>query len=227
MRKLAAAWYGAGASVILLIAFFVMQGTRGNALDLPLRWHLTALLPFIAGLAVAGYKITLNLSKGQFEISSDVKALPEIPGQEKQPSSLPKPPPDDWTRAREPDDWTRAREEEYERTDHYMLAHEYRPSQDKPGYYDTFIFVVRHEKRSDDPPRRRLSEIEKAEFFFGASWDNQIFEIRNTGDVLGVRTLAWGTFLATCRITLAGREIILHRYIDFSMAQSADKKIAT
>src|SRR5262249_32002912 len=52
-------------------------------------------------------------------------------------------------------------------------------------------------------------------------WGNEIFTIPNSGGLLGVRTHAWGTFLATCRLTFtdsARPPIVLHRYIDFEMA---------
>ena len=120
-----------------------------------------------------------------------------------------------------PAQWHHARIEEYERTNGYMLVHTYRPSL-KPGQlYDIFIFLVRHRKGTAGPPKREFIEIKQAEFFFGDSWKNRKFKVENAGGLIGIRTAAWGTFLATCRITFkkrATKPIILHRYIDFEMA---------
>jgi hypothetical protein len=115
-----------------------------------------------------------------------------------------------------------AHESEYERTRHYMLSHTYGPSTVKGQKFDIFIFIVCHERGTSGPPRTRLEEIEKADFFFGSSWDNETFEVRNEKTIIGVRTRAWGTFLATCRVTfrsggLQKPPIVLHRYIDFYM----------
>ncbi|HEX8454941.1 MAG TPA: pYEATS domain-containing protein [Longimicrobium sp.] len=119
-------------------------------------------------------------------------------------------------------DWRQERSNEYKRIDGYMLVHVYQPSTLASQEYDIFLFIVRHQKGADGPPRRRFEEIAKAEFYFGDSWGNEIFTIPNTGSVIGVRTHAWGTFMACCRLIFkdATREpIILYRYVDFHMLQ--------
>jgi len=119
-------------------------------------------------------------------------------------------------------DWTLKRTEEYVRVDGYMLAHVYRPSKVAGQSFDVFVFLVRHEKDSEEPPRKHFKEIEKVEFFFGDSWGNQVFTVTNTGGLIGVRTDAWGTFLATCQITFRAsktKPVVLYRYIDFHMLQ--------
>lgn len=120
-----------------------------------------------------------------------------------------------------PSGWQSERAAEYTRTDGFMLVHVYRPSLEPGQAFEVFIFLVRHRTGSEGPPQRDFSEILTAEFFFGASWGNEIFTIPNSGGLLGVRTHAWGTFLATCRLTFtdsARPPIVLHRYIDFEMA---------
>lgn len=111
----------------------------------------------------------------------------------------------------------------YERTKGYMLAHVYRPSTVPEQKFDIFIFVVRHRRKDPKSPYRNFEEIQKAEFFFGPGWGNKIFPVDNMGGLIGVRTYAWGTFFAACRITFKepnGEPIILYRYIDFERSMS-------
>jgi hypothetical protein len=107
-----------------------------------------------------------------------------------------------------------------------MLAHVYRTSTEPGQRFQVFVFLVRHRKGSSEPPQRdNFVEIQKAEFFFGDSWGNQIFEVPETKGAIGVRTHAWGTFLATCRLTFtddANKPITLFRYVDFFMAPQSD-----
>ena len=118
-------------------------------------------------------------------------------------------------------EWQCEYTKEYNRADGYMLVHFYRPATVPGQAFDIFIFVVQHRRGTEGPPQRNFDEIQKAEFFFGPGWGNKIFPVDNTGGLIGVRTHAWGTFFATCRITFteSNREpIILYRYIDFEMA---------
>ena len=68
---------------------------------------------------------------------------------------------------------------------------------------------------------RKLEEIESAEFFFGPAWGDRVFPVANEGGMIGIRTSAWGPFLATCQLTFKDKShspVILHRYVDFEMA---------
>ena len=146
-------------------------------------------------------------------ITKELEKLPESPPQKAAAVA---------TKHTELTDWQQERAKEYKRIDGYMLVHVYRPSKIPNQKYDIFLFVVRHQKSTDGPPRRQFEEVAEAEFYFGDSWDNNIFTVPNTGGVVGVRTHAWGTFLACCRLTFkdSKREpIILFRYVDFHMLQ--------
>ena len=117
--------------------------------------------------------------------------------------------------------WQSARGDEYTRTDGYMLVHTYRPSKQQGQAFDIFLFLMRHRRGAKGPPVRVFEEIETAEFFFGDSWGNRVFTVPNEGGLIGIRTSAWGTFLATCRLIFKDKNrqpVILHRYIDFEMA---------
>lgn len=176
-------------------------------MQLPLPVWLCSLVPVCVGLITGGYLKNVKTPI----ISAEMEALPEM--SQSPPNKLPAP---------ELSDWTHERVAEYARVDGYMLAHVYRPSALRGQAFDIFIFVVRHRKDTAGPPRQHLDDIETAEFFFGNSWSNQVFTVHNSGSVIGVRTHAWGTFLATCRLTFRNRSrkpIILHRYIDFHMLQ--------
>jgi hypothetical protein len=151
---------------------------------------------------------------GGFKLGAFTKELEKLPDAPQKAAAAAKP--------AEPTDWRQKRAEEYKRVDGYMLVHVYRPSILPTQKYDIFLFVVRQQKGTEGPPRRQFDEIAKAEFYFGESWGNEIFTVQNTGSVIGVRTHAWGTFLACCRLTFkdAKREpIILFRYVDFHMLQ--------
>jgi hypothetical protein len=77
--------------------------------------------------------------------------------------------------------------------------------------YDVFIYLLQHGGGS-------VSNVKKAEFFFGNNWGNKIFEGSREGDVIGVRTSAYGSFLCTCLVTFKdGYQASLYRYIDFEM----------
>ena len=202
----------------LVVAFCVIvvavrvRPAAGDPLDLPLPVWIAALVPVGIGLITGGYLKKLQSPL----ISAEMEALPEAnPATTTTTTPAPEP---------KPTDWTRARTAEYARVDGYMLAHVYRPSTTGGQAFDIFIFLVRHRKDTLDPPRKTFEEIEKVEFFFGESWGNRVFIVPNTGGVIGVRTSAWGTFLATCRVTFrtpSRESIILHRYVDFHMVQDA------
>ncbi len=151
---------------------------------------------------------------GPIELGSIAKELEKLPSApQKAPGAV---------REAEPSDWRHQRAEKYERVNGYMLVHVYRPSSVPNQKYDVFLFIVRHRKGTDGPPRREFEEIEKAEFFFGESWGNEVFAVVNAGGLIGVRTHAWGTFLACCRITFRDKQkqpIVLFRYVDFHMLQ--------
>jgi hypothetical protein len=102
--------------------------------------------------------------------------------------------------------WQYERTKEYDRTKGYMLVHVNRPSTVKGQKFNIFIFLVQHRTGSKGPPQRTFIDIKMAEFFFGKSWGNAVFSVENTGGLIGVRTEAYGTFLAACRITFASPE---------------------
>jgi hypothetical protein len=101
--------------------------------------------------------------------------------------------------------------------DHFrkvFIVHFLAPSERKGQDYDIFIYLKRHQDES-------LSDVTKAEFFFGDSWGNRIFEGQHEGDVIGVRVSAYGSgFLCTCLVTFEdGEQVSLYRYIDFEMGK--------
>lgn len=149
-------------------------------------------------------------------IPDDLKVLPTAP----HPPTLPAHA--SIAKAETPADWRLDRAKEYARVDGYMLVHVYRPSTDPLQTFDIFLFLVKHKKGSAGPPRRNLDEIANAEFYFGESWGNETFPVSNNGGVIGIRTSAFGTFLACCRVSFKDpnrKPIVLFRYVDFHMLQ--------
>ena len=105
------------------------------------------------------------------------------------------------------------REALYESFRKVFIVHVLAPSEREGQDYDIFIYLKRHHDRS-------LSDVAKAEFFFGEHWGNRIFEGQHEADVIGVRVSAYGSFLCTCLVTFDdGKQASLYRYIDFEMGK--------
>lgn len=144
------------------------------------RLNFTSILQAIAERIKSGAPI--EAGPAGFKIGTIPKEMEKLPDAPQKNLSSEKAP--------LPQDWRQNRSDEYARVDGYMLAHVYRPSTASSQKYDIFLFLVRHQQGTDGPPRHHFDEIEKAEFFFGESWGNQIFTAPNTGGVIGVRTRA-------------------------------------
>ena len=112
---------------------------------------------------------------------------------------------------------------EYLRTDNLFLAHVYERST-RPDIYDVTIFLMRHGQGPAPAQKEGFTDVEKVEFYFGEAWQHQVFVAHNDGGFIGIRTSAWGTFLAICRVTFKDKHrppVILHRDVDFEMAPKA------
>lgn len=110
-----------------------------------------------------------------------------------------------------------ARVEIYQQNRGFFIAHVLEPSKREGQEYDIFIYLLRHKSNE-------YSDVEKAEFFFGHYWHNKIYVGSRVGDLIGVKTSAYGPFLALCRITFRdGTSAILNKYIDFEMGFAVRK----
>src|SRR5438270_87220 len=69
-----------------------------------------------------------------------------------------------------------------------FLVHVLEPTTDRTQEYDLFIYILPH-KDTD------ITIVKKAEFFFGQYWGNELFLGTRVGNVIGVRTSAYGPFL--------------------------------
>ncbi len=106
----------------------------------------------------------------------------------------------------------------YQQNRDLFVTHVLTPAAQPGQQYDIYIYLIRHDGDEDVP--KDLSDVVKAEFFFGSYWDNQIFTGTWAGTRLGVRTSAYGPFLCTCLVTFAdGYQAMIYRYIDFEMGQ--------
>ena len=109
------------------------------------------------------------------------------------------------------DEWNAYRDDIYKENRGVFLAHIIKPSSMSGQKFDIAIYLIKH--RSND-----LSDIDKAEFFFGRHWHNRIYQVKNEGGYIGLLVSAYGEFLCTCCITFSdGYQVYLHRYIDFEM----------
>jgi uncharacterized integral membrane protein len=212
MRKHGVLIGGAVCSALLLAIFLVLQERAADLLQLPAKWLWVALVPLLVSVVAGGYivKFKATSSGVEFELPDNrLKRLPKA------------------THARlaakvaAAASWQEERAKEYDRTSELCLVHVYTPSQVEGQVFDAFIYLVRHQKDAADPKRTGLSDVIQVEFYFGASWEHQVFTVVNSGsNILGVRAHAFGTFLATCRVTFVDKNrqpVILHRYIDCEM----------
>ena len=105
------------------------------------------------------------------------------------------------------------RQKLYEKKRYIFLSHMAVPSKRKGQKYDIFVYLVNHKEKG-------LADVVKAEFFFGKSWGNKIFQGTLTGDLIGVRISAYGTFLCTCHVTFRDQSIVtLYHYVDFKIGE--------
>jgi hypothetical protein len=203
--------YGGIFSIILLGIFLYLQSQESSPLDLPKIFLMVSLAPTLVGLIVGGYVQRIKIP---WFIEADILKLPDALQTSTSENRL----------STENGGWQSYRSEEYKRTGDLMLVHAYRPSNIPDQKFDIFIFLVKHQKNSSTPPKHNLAEVDKAEFYFGESWNDKTFEISNNGEVIGVRAHAYGTFLATCRVSFKDKNrapVLLNRYIDFEMASHA------
>ncbi|MEL4340815.1 pYEATS domain-containing protein [Shewanella xiamenensis] len=108
-------------------------------------------------------------------------------------------------------DWSNARRNIYKENKGYFIAHVLEPTNKDGQEYDIFIYLIKH--KSQD-----YKDVSKAEFFFGEYWGNKVYVGSSTGKYIGVRTSAYGPFLALCKITFKdGTSITISKYIDFEM----------
>ena len=115
------------------------------------------------------------------------------------------------------DDWATTRNGIYEKNRGYFIAYVLEPSRKEGQEYDIFIYLIRHKSKD-------FSDIEKAEFFFGHYWGNKIYVGSTSGEYIGVRTSAYGPFLALCRITFKdGASVTIDKYIDFEMGSAVKR----
>ncbi len=107
------------------------------------------------------------------------------------------------------------RQEIYDRNRNVCIVHVLTPTR-QPDMFEIYIYLIRH-KPTDELPDD-LSDIIKAEFFFGRYWKNHTFTGTRAGNRIGVRAQAYGAFLCTCRVEFQdGYHVMLDRYIDREM----------
>jgi len=183
-----------------------------------------SLVPIFVALVIGGYIGKMKLPGG-VEFESVVQNLPAIQPQVIASGKVSLPEATSFQAKDVPLDeagkMRKQRGEEIQRIDLYFLVHVYKRSTSPGQKYDIRLFIIRHIQGAGANQKEGFAEIEKAEFYFGRSWGNRVFPVLNDGGAIGVSTSAWGTFLATCRLTFKDPNkppIMLFRYVDFEMA---------
>jgi hypothetical protein len=225
---------GIAVSLVFLVAFFLIQSRTGPLAEIPEAFLWFSLVPLVVGLFLGGY--ISGVKWGEIELAIP-DALPKETEKVERQSvqvliesklAVQKAPEEASGTPAEPragsDDLRSIYAQEYERTQHYMLAHicrSIKPPADYITYrwFDVFIFVVRHQRGTPGPPATKLDEIKNAEFYLGPSWRNGSKSVDNKGRLIGIHTSAWGTFLCSCRLTFKDNRppVVLYRFIDFYM----------
>ena len=212
----------------LLLLLSALQIARSPIIQLPVQWLWISVIPILLTLLVGGY--ICKFKGAGFEFEPGMRLLPYA-----QPGPIVSPAPrgdlnvslreevrvSDLVEAQTDVPWQDQREAEYARTGELFIVHVYRRSTQPNQLYDITLFLIRHVHGTAPNQKTGFADVEKAEFYFGPSWHGEVFVAHNDGGYIGVRTSAWGTFLATCRVTFrdsAKAPLILQRYVDFEMA---------
>jgi hypothetical protein len=215
-------WFLAVFPVMVLVAFTWLVSKHHTKLYAPKDYQNASDFVVIAELGVNNFKsVQSQLPSPETVINVPIDEYPmiEIPAESAENSILSG---ESKVAVFDPIfEMEREREKIYRDNRFMVLVHELTPSS-KPGFkYDISIYAKRHKRRggSDD-----IFDVVKAEFYFGKSFGGQIFTGQRKGDVIGVTTSAYGTFLCICRITFEdGEKIMIHRFIDFEMGDVVQK----
>lgn len=212
------------ASLALLALFAELQDADASIIRLPVQWLWVSVLPLLLVLALGGY---IKKFKGAgVEFEPGMGDLPYAqPGKSDSlstsaPVAAATPQSIAPTRSPSAAPWQEKHDAEYARTQGLFVVHVYKSSIRPSELYDITVFLMRHVKGSAPNQVTGFTEIDRAEFYFGPSWHDEVFVAHNVGGYIGVRTSAWGTFLASCRVTFkdpSTAPLVLHRYVDFEM----------
>ena len=105
----------------------------------------------------------------------------------------------------------------YQKNRGVFLAHTVLPSNLAGFDINVYIYLIEHVK-GEKGKIRNISQVKKAEFFFGREWNNKVFETTNNSEPIGISTAAYAPFLAICLVTFDDDQtVLLHRYIDFNL----------
>lgn len=153
----------------------------------------------------------MELSAGPLKAKmGELRSLPRV-----DPTALPTYP----ETAAEPQGWTKVRDELGKTARGVHLVHVVEPSTVEPGWFEIYAYLVGHKRGQYGYPAD-LSDVEKAEFYLGRFWGNEIFPVSGTGgrEPIGLATRAFGPTTAVCRVHFTdGATAILSRYLDLEL----------
>lgn len=108
--------------------------------------------------------------------------------------------------------WPGLRDAEYRKSRGVFLVHSLAVSKEPGQLFDIRIYLLRHKSGE-------LRDIRRADFFLGRFWDNEVYQVPNRGEAIGITVSAYGPFVCTCKVTFSDdAEVVLHRYVDFEAA---------
>jgi hypothetical protein len=106
-----------------------------------------------------------------------------------------------------------ARKQKYEENHSLFIAHRLFPSEQPNQTYDIWIYLISH--------KTDMNAVDRVEYFFGESWNNQVFTSSDRGKRFGVLASAHGSgFLCLASVFFKdGRQFDTWRYIDFEQGE--------
>ena len=234
--------YGVIISVVLLVSYRwikpLIYDKDNNDLIWPNKWLWLSLTPTLLGLLFSDY--IKELKVGSFSICINppdlkeyhMKSAPELPSTSKQQQPVGNEKhPDDSALVNIYQEWIPYKKiiEGYNEYS-YFLVHKVTRSKTNDKRFDVWVYLMRDIRGRKKNQVSGFSDVEQAEFYFGESWGNSIVVKNNwhnkyLGRYIGVKTDAWGSFLAICCLTLRKKyaqrngveKLYLYRYIDFEM----------
>jgi hypothetical protein len=93
-----------------------------------------------------------------------------------------------------------------------FIVHQLAPSRDLSCLYDVQIYLIPSLHYGS------LAGVKSVDYYFGESWEKNIFTSYDRGSGFTISTSAWAPFSCTARVNFSdGEHVFLHRLIDFEM----------
>jgi hypothetical protein len=100
--------------------------------------------------------------------------------------------------------WNQERYSIYDKNKDLFLHFDLEASNVSGQKYDVTLYLIRQSHPGIGRERDDLRDVERAEFFFGPHWGNNVYTVENVDGRIGIVTSAYGEFLAYCKVYRKG-----------------------